>query len=175
MAVLSIGDYSIRMQEGESAPRMADLRGPSVLVEEYGVAGDDAGICYLSVGRGLEFPFLEVLQRYSPSGVGLPVGILLIPESHRLYIGAGTRLLAYDLTQPSRLWMDEVASGFWFWSRHGSVVLMGAELELSAWDIWGRRLWSASVEPPWDIAVANDVITLDVMGTVSRVRLQTGN
>jgi hypothetical protein len=51
---------------------------------------------------------------------------------------------------------------------------MAAELELAAWDINGRKLWSRFVEPPWQYAVARDVITLDVMGTLSRIHLESG-
>jgi hypothetical protein len=52
---------------------------------------------------------------------------------------------------------------------------MAAELELAAWDVNGRKLWSWFVEPPWEFAVAGDVVTVDVMGSVSRIRLQSGD
>ena len=74
-----------------------------------------------------------------------------------------------------RLWEDEVSFGFWFWARHGDVVLMGAELELAAWDIHGRKLWLRNVEPPWDYRVDGQVVVLDVMGMMSRLDLHTGN
>ena len=93
---------------------------------------------------------------------------------HRLFIGAGRRLLAYDLSRPVRLWEDEADFGFWSWSLHGQFVLMAAELELAAWDVSGRKLWSRFVEPPWEYSVANEIITVDVMGVVSSVRIQTG-
>ena len=60
---------------------------------------------------------------------------MIIPETSLLMIGAGERLLAYDLETPRRLWEDEAEAGFWGWERHGGLVLMSAELELAAWDI----------------------------------------
>lgn len=81
---------------------------------------------------------------------GLHPGVLLVPETKRLFVGAGTTLLAYDLLYPRRLWEDAADFGFWSWKRHGNVVLMSAELELAAWDLEGEKLWSAPVEPPWD-------------------------
>jgi hypothetical protein len=104
----------------------------------------------------------------------LTPGLFLVPETHLLFIGAGRRLLCYDLLAPSRLWEDEADCGFWSWSRYGSVVLMAAELELAAWDLAGRKRWSRFVEPPWDDAVDGEVITLDVMGVTSRIRLESG-
>lgn len=174
MANINIGPYCIRLHEGDLAQRLLDTESTAVLKEEYDAVESDNAIFSLSVARGIEWPFLDLVQRYSPSGPGFPVGVLLVPETDRLFVGAGTRLVAYDLVQPCRLWIDEVAAGFWFWSRHGSVILMGAELELSAWDLIGRRLWTNSVEPPWTLSVSADIVSVDIMGTVSRLELQTG-
>ncbi|QDV32268.1 hypothetical protein ElP_00910 [Tautonia plasticadhaerens] len=51
---------------------------------------------------------------------------------------------------------------------------MAAELELAAWDVSGRKLWSRFVEPPWEYAVAGKIVAVDVMGAVSRIDLRTG-
>ena len=81
-----------------------------------------------------------------------------------LFIGAGERLLAYDIRRIVRLWEDEAEEGFWGWSRHDSTVVMSAELELAGWNLEGRKLWSTFVEPPWEYAVENGMVKLDVMG-----------
>jgi L-alanine-DL-glutamate epimerase-like enolase superfamily enzyme len=91
-----------------------------------------------------------------------------------LFIGAGCRLLAYDLSRPARLWEDVADTGFWSWSRYDEVVLMAAELEIAAWDIRGSKLWSRFVEPPWEYRVDGRVVVLDVMGTISRLDLWGG-
>lgn len=79
-------------------------------------------------------------------------------------VGAGHRLLAYDLDAPRRLWEDEANCGFWGWERHGQFVVMSAELELAAWDIHGNKKWSTYVEPPWYYPVVDGEVHLDVMG-----------
>src|SRR5262249_37145921 len=38
----------------------------------------------------------------------------------------------------------------------------------------GCNLWSRFVEPPWEFSVAGEVITVDVMGSVSRIHLRSG-
>jgi hypothetical protein len=47
---------------------------------------------------------------------------------------------------------------------------MSAELELSAWDINGRKLWSKNVEPPWSYEIRGDRVELDVMGKAVELR-----
>ena len=52
-------------------------------------------------------------QRYTPAGYGFNPGILVIAETNVAFVGAGERLLAYDLLAPKRLWEDaaDVTSG----------------------------------------------------------------
>ena len=98
----------------------------------------------------------------------------MAPEAATLFVGAGTRLLAYDIAAPRRLWEERTEVGFWSWRQHGTVVLMAAELELAAWDAAGAKLWSRVVEPPWSYDVAGGEVRLDVMGTESRFPLTSG-
>jgi hypothetical protein len=120
-------------------------------------------------------PTLVVSQRFEPGpGSGFQPGILVVPETSVLFIGAGTRILAYDLLRPQRLWHDEAEMGFWFWRRHRDVIVMSAELELAAWDIHGQKLWTTFVEPPWGYTVREATLSLDVMGTVTSFPLASG-
>jgi hypothetical protein len=80
----------------------------------------------------------------------------------------------YDLAQPRRLWSDQADTGFWSWPRHADTILMSAELELAAWDLAGRKLWTTFVEPPWEYAAEAGTVLLDVMGKKSCFPLTTG-
>lgn len=51
---------------------------------------------------------------------------------------------------------------------------MSAELELAAWDLEGNKLWTTFVEPPWEYAVRDGVVRLDVMGAKSEFPAWTG-
>jgi hypothetical protein len=171
-----VGDYEVCCQADGLPDLLPEYQKRAALAEDFGTA-DAAGssACFVSVGRPGQWPSLVVTQRYSPAGCGFVPGVLLAPEAHRLFVGAGCWLLAYDLSRPARLRDDEAHCGFWSWSRHGQVVLMAAELELAAWEVSGRKLWSRFVEPPWDYTVDGGVITLDVMGVVSRLQLLSGH
>jgi hypothetical protein len=170
-----IGEYEVCCQADGLPAMLSEYQQRAALAEDYGVA-DEVGsaVCFVSVGRNQQWPFIVVVQRYSPAGYGFYPGLLLVPEAHRLFVGAGRRLLAYDLSQPARLWEDQADCGFWSWDRHGQVVLMAAELDMAAWDVSGRKLWSRFVEPPWEYSVAGEVVTVDVMGVVSRIQLRSG-
>ena len=111
--------------------------------------------------------------RYQLHG-GLGPAVALLPEVHRLFVGAGEELFCYDLAEPKRLWRDNADTGLWGWEIAGATVLMSAELEFAAWDKAGEKLWSTFVEPPWSYTVADDQVTLDVMGEISQFNLRTG-
>lgn len=120
-------------------------------------------------------PMVVVSQRFEPGPEsGFHPGILVVPETSLLLIGAGTRILAYDLLGPRRLWHDDAEMGFWCWRRHGDVIVMSAELELAAWDLDGRKLWTTFVEPPWDYTVRDNILSLDVMGAITSFSLTSG-
>jgi hypothetical protein len=144
------------------------------LAEQFESSREGASWSFVCVGGHVGWPFLTVSQRSWPTVGGFPLGVLLVPETKRLFIGSGERLLAYDLDGPERVWEDRADTGFWSWRRRGEFVLMSAELEFAAWDTHGTKLWSTFVEPPWSYEIDGDSIRLDVMGDVSSFPIRTG-
>ncbi len=130
------------------------------LVETFALEGSYSALCYLAVARGHDWPFLIVAQRYSPGPEsGFFPGVLFIPETNLLMLGAGERLLAYSLNDsPCRLWEYELPGGFWQWERSQERIVMSSENELAVWDISGQKRWDFSVEPPWQYAIEGDTI-----------------
>jgi hypothetical protein len=148
------------------------------VVDEFTTVDDrsSVGYCFVGVGVG-EWPQLVVTQRFAPAGHGFAPGVLLVPETGGLFIGAVTRLLGYQIDRAGdwqRVFVDEADLGFWGWRQHGEVVLMSAELELAAWTTSGEKLWTTFVEPPWSYDVVGHDVHLDVMGTRSAFNKHTG-
>ena len=90
---------------------------------------------------------------------------MIIPESHVVFVGAGTCLLAYELsTLVQRLWKDVADFGFREWRRHGELVLMSAKTGSRRGTFTGGKLWTTFVEPSWSYVVRGDRLDLDVIG-----------
>lgn len=174
MAEVQVGDYRLRIFEDGVPADWTGLRASAALFDEYDVQSREpgpVGVVVLSTPQARE---LVVAQRHEPSGPGFPLGVLLVPETGLLLIGAGERLLAYDVRVPERLWEDRAEFGFWAFARHGDVILMLDELELAAWTTESHKLWTMFVEPPWTYTVSGQTMTLDVMGQVRSLDLRTG-
>ncbi len=138
---------------------------------------EDDGYMFVGVcGPGEDGPSLVVSGTYDPASGGFEPGILIVPSTDRVFIGAGSRAVSYrrDAAGWRRDWEIEVDVGFWGWRQHGNVVVMLAELEMAAWSSDGTRLWSTFVEPPWSYTVAGETVRLDVMGSVTEFPLPTG-
>ena len=124
MLSVSSGDYVV-LCEDDGLPELYDYyRQNAVLVEEFDLDNPDCSVCFVGLQRDSETPFLVVAQSYSPSEFGFDPGVQLIEETGVLFVGAGERLLAYDLERATRLWEDEADEGFHRWSRHDSTVMM---------------------------------------------------
>lgn len=174
MFQLTFGEYSVYVEDGSLPETYAEYSRHAQLKVEIGREGSEGRPAFCAVARQEGWPFLTIALRYSPAGHGFAPGVLLVPESAVLFYGAGTQLLAFDLHTPRQLWGDVADMGFWSWRRYGSTVLMSAELELAAWDVAGRKLWTTFVEPPWSYTVHHGAVRLDVMGEVSEFSLQEG-
>ncbi len=174
MFSISLGGYTIDCQNDGLPDLMAEYAARATLAESIDLGSSNGKFAYLAVRRDTEWPFLVVAQRYEPAGAGFEPGALLVPETGLMFLGAGTRLLAYDLKGPTRLWEDAADFGFFRWRRHDEVVLMSAELELAAWDSDAKKLWSTFVEPPWDYRISGRQVLLDVMGDETCFDLLTG-
>lgn len=169
-------DFTVTGTVGSVPPAYAAVREHARVHDDLGLFGSEGTPFVVDLSsNGSAWPVLLVALRYSPGADGgFYPGVFLVPEHHRLFIGAGTRLLCYDLAQPRRLWSDEADTGFWCWARHADTILMSAELELAASDLAGRKLWTTFVEPPWEYAVEAGTVLLDVMGKKSCFPLTTG-
>jgi hypothetical protein len=146
----------------------------AALVEEFALEKSEGETCFVAVKKAGEWPSLVVAQRFQPCVAGFDPGVLLVPETGVVFIGAGERLLAFSLDRPQKLWEDTADCGFWSWQQHGNFVLMSAELELAAWDMSGKKLWTTMVEPPWTLGVEGRRIHLDVMGKLYDFGLAEG-
>lgn len=161
MFTVSLGEYELSCQDGELPELLPEYTTRAALSEQIDLSESYGRPSFLALTkRGDGWPFLVVAQRYQPAGNGWYPGVLLVPETAVLFVGAGERLLAFDLANPRRLWEDRAECGFFRWSRYGEFVLVSAELELAAWRSDGRKLWTTFADPPWEYGVRGNEVTL---------------
>lgn len=137
-------------------------------------ASDNSYIALGITDCGL-FPELLIEGWYNPGPAqGFHPGVLIIPETQTVFIGAGTSLLVYALSPIRLLTETQTECGFWGWSHTNDIVIMSAELELAVWNTQGEKLWSCFVEPPWHYHIQGETLLLDIMGNNIRLDLISG-
>jgi hypothetical protein len=103
--ILSVGcgRYTVSGSIGGVPTIYALLIEHAALHDDLGIRGSDGTALVISVQLGSgAWPELLVAQRFRPGPeAGFQPGVLLVPETHLLLIGAGERLLAYDLRGPA--------------------------------------------------------------------------
>lgn len=177
--VAHVGDWSVWQLDGMLPIAYEYFLDSAKLSEQIGVKGDGY-LWFCAVGfKETQWPQLVVAQRYEPGPEGgFGTGILVVPETSLVFLGAGERLLCYSMevpSEPRRLWEDVAEIGFWRWTRAGDTILMCAELELVAFTIDGAKLWTMVVEPPWSVEVDGlGEAAVDVMGRISRFPVRFG-
>lgn len=175
MFTLGFGPYQLLCLYDGLPDMLAEYVNRAALADQIDMPNPEGKFCFVALKRpGDVWPSLVVAQRYQPAdGVFFP-GALSVHETDRLFIGAGTRLLCYDIVAPSQLWEDSAECAFWSWTHDATGIFMAAELEFAAFDLSGAKLWTRFVEPPWDFKLEPDRIVLDVMGSITHLERRSG-
>lgn len=174
-SAVSVGGWTIETSAGGLPSIYEFHRDNAAAVFEFGHASDDAGVSFVGLRRhGADHNEIVIAQRFWPSGSGFDPAALITSDPDRLFVGAGERILYFDLDRGTLIWEDVVEMGFWGWSLHADVVVMSGELSFTVFDRAGAKLWSTFVEPPWGYECAANTVTLDVMGVKARYRLRSG-
>lgn len=174
---IAVGAAGWRVLTARQRPSILDFhRNQAEYVEEVALPDEDGYVFVGVESPGDDWPNLMISQTFSPAVGGFSPGVLVVPETQRVFVGAGTRLLCYrsDEGQSARQWRDDAGIGSWGWRLHGDVVVMSAELELAAWTTAGEKLWTTFVEPPWSYSVEDSMVRLEVMGVISEFPLRRG-
>lgn len=181
MAQIAIAEWNVQIHVDDPPATYDWYVENALLAEEFDLKSRDGRYYFVAVGtfdgtiREHWKPLLTVAQRYSPEYVaGFEPGVLIVPETACLFVGAGDRLLAYDLHKPARLWEDHADCGFQGWGRYGDFVWMAAEIEFAVWRLDGTKLWTTFVDPPCDLTFSDGLVTLDAFDKKRTLRMADG-
>ena len=174
MFTVTVGQYAVSVQQGTLPTIYRDYKIHAKLADEFALLPHAGELCFVCVSDSRHWPTLVITQRYEPAEAGYDPAVLLVPETHTLFIGAGRRLLAYRVDTPQRLWEDVTEAGFWEWNQYDDTVLMSGELELAAWNLRGEKLWTMPLRPAWDYHVDHGQVHVDQQGRKSVFALREG-
>ena len=177
MNSVRMGDWELRIEDGSLPSIFASYLKNAEFVDQIDVNNAEGRFHFLGVSKGETnngWPSVIVAQKYKDHQQAFSPGFLLVPDTSLIFVGAGERLLCYDIEEKMRLWEDETDCGFWGWSQSGPYVLMSAELEFGVWGQSGEKLWSTFVEPPWSFEIMGSIVKLDVMRDIRNYRLSDG-
>ena len=171
------GKWELSVEDGGLPASYTSYTENANFVDEIQIHDAEGRLLFLGGskrGTNRGWPSLVVSQKYEDARRTWTPGFLVAPDTSLVFIGAGERLLCYDVERHEKLWEDVTDCGFWHWAQYGSYVLMSAELEFAVWDDRGKKLWNTFVEPPWTFEVKGAVVELEVMGDRRLHRLVDG-
>ncbi|QFS96372.1 hypothetical protein FIV06_03005 [Labrenzia sp. THAF191b] len=177
MNSIKLGEWEMWIEDGSLPSIFGSYLDHAEFVDQIDLNNSEGRFLFLGFSKGNNangWPPVIVAQKYQDSQRTFSPGVLLIPDTSLAFVGAGERLLCYNIEEQRRLWEDETDYGFFAWYQSGPYVLMSAELEFGVWDQFGKKLWSTFVEPPWDFKVRGQFVELTVMGDCSIYRLSDG-
>lgn len=181
MFIAQIGQYQLNITNKQTETQqsyLCELQRENCVLQKklkpISASNEKAAYIFVSVHSGTS-PDVLIEGNYSPFGSGFEPGVLIVPEHHILFFGAGTQILTYSLSPEVALITEySVEIGFWGWVQHKNFVILLAELEFSVWNLDGKKIWSQFVEPPWDYDLNDNIVSLDIMGCINRYDLYTG-
>ena len=172
-----MGDWEVLIEDGSLPPIFSSYVEHAEFIDQVGLDEVEGRILFLGISHQPStagWPSVVIALKYPDARQTFRPGILLLPDPSLVFIGAGERLLCYDIKQKIRLWEDRTDCGFWGWQQSGPYVLMSAELEFGVWGQSGEKLWTTFVEPPWGFEVKGAIVELDVMGQRRVYQLSDG-
>lgn len=176
------GPYTFMWVDNGLPENYEDLRSHAALVDDFDLHLQGERACTLAVFHdnaerpfmaafqsNAGWPFLIVSQVYPDRQIPRYSALMYVSEANLLFVGVPDRALAYNLEEPARMWIEVDIGDFWGWHRRHDLVLMLAEFAFKAYDLSGKQIWEAYVEPPWGYSLTNDAVHLAVYNRPSSV------
>ena len=167
--MFEVGAGGFRVVMSSDAPHGLDER--RISVDRPAAEDEDRAPVYVLVHRAGGAPTLMIVGRLRE---GYGCGVHIVPDTGVLFFGGGESVCAYDMASGTKLHQDITPYAFHSWNRHGDVILMSGELEVAAFALDGTKLWSATVESPWDYGVSGANMYTLVMGHKVEFPLRDG-
>jgi hypothetical protein len=101
--------------------------------------------------------------------------LFFVPETKTLFVGAGIKAMTFSLKEKVKISERSLAAGFWYWANHDKFIILVEELEIAVYDHKGHFIWEERAEPPWSYGLEDNILILDIMGNISKHKLDSGS
>ena len=110
------GRWELHVQYGDLPTLYTSYAEHASFVDEIDIHDAEGRFLFLGVSKPRDnqgWPSLVVSQKYEDAQQTWNPGFCLLPDTSLVFIGAGKRLLCYDIKKRQKLWEDAADCGFW--------------------------------------------------------------
>jgi len=175
MIEFSIDNYNIAVFVGQAPDILDFYKKHASLVDDECLKNEGTEV-YVIISKGFVKPdYLIIAFKTDPVGyAGFKPRLHYEKESQTLFIGAGTLIKIYRLTDNKKIFEKNYGMGFWCWTKHKDFILQQEEIGFGVFNLFGDLLWETFVSPPYDFEINEDKITLKFDDIVETRLLLTG-
>lgn len=170
MIEFSIANYNIQIYIQEPPGSLDYYRERAKFIDEQDLSrkGTNDVELYIIISKGFQNPDYSIIAFSSfPIGVaGFRPGLHYESETDVLFIGAGTRIKTYRLSDNKLIFEKNDGLGFWSWNRYSDYIIQQAETDIRVFNLKGEELWGTYVSPPYNFHITGDKIILEFEGIV---------
>ncbi len=175
MIEFSVDNYNIKVFVGQPPDILDFYKKHATFIDDKDMKNEGTEV-YVIISKDFVKPNYAIIAfKADPVGyAGFGPGLHYEKESQTLFIGAGTLIKTYRLTDNKLIFEKNNGFGFWSWNKYKAIIIQQEETAFGIFNISGKQLWETSVGPPYDFEIIEDKVTLKFDEIVETRFLLTG-
>jgi hypothetical protein len=171
----STNNYNITVFVGQPPDILAHYKNHAKFIDDRDLKNEGTEI-YIIISNGFLKPDYSIFAfRSNPIGyAGFRPGIHYEKDEDIIFIGAGTVIKTYRLSDYKLIFEKDHGLGFWGWAKHLNYVIQQEETEFGVFDTKGQQLWETRVGPPYEFKINDKKVVLEFDGIIETRNLLTG-
>ena len=175
MIDFSVDNYNISVFVGQPPNILDYYKKHAAFVDDEDLKNEGTEVYVIVSNHLVKLNYAIIAFKTSPVGyAGFNPGFCYEKESETLFIGAGTLVKTYRLTDNKLIFQKDHGMGFWGWTKYKDFILQMEEIGFGVFNLKGEQLWETYVSPPYDFEIKEDQITLKFDDIIETRLLHTG-
>lgn len=175
MNEFSVDNYNITIFVGQTPVILDYYKKYAVFIDDKDLKNEGTEV-YIIISKGFLNPETIIIAfKTDPVGyAGFGPGLHYEKDSQILFIGAGTIIKTFRLTDNKLIFEKNHGMGFWGWTKYNDFVLQKEEIDFGVFNLGGEQLWQTFVSPPYDFELKENKVTLKFYDIIETRELTTG-